>query len=321
MSAGSTIRKILFISVWVLIGGGMFSLLLAAISTKNKGIISSYRISFRGDGTSVFINAKEVEALLVRATGGKLVGYPVASVNLHQAEKVLEENSWIDEAELYFDSGNSLHVTVSEKKPVARVFTLNSNSFFIDSLGRKIPVSNLSTAKLPVFTGFTDAKKWNADDSALLNSVRIIANYVSADPFWNAQVAQIDITSGKKFEMIPVVGNHLVRLGDAQHIDQKFKRLLAFYKQVLSKTNFDRYKIIDVQYKGQVVASRSEGNPRIDSIQLRRNVEKLLKQSIEAERDTVIKPLPIILLEKDSIQAADPGLNDKKEFDHKNNNN
>src|SRR5688500_4567126 len=136
----------------------MFSLLLAAISTKNKGIISSYKISFRGDVPGVFINAKELDALLVRATGGKLVGFPVVSVNLHQAEKIMEENSWIDEAELYFDSGNNLHVTVSEKRPVARVFTLNSHSFFIDRLGRTIPVSPKSTAKLPAFTGFPYTK-------------------------------------------------------------------------------------------------------------------------------------------------------------------
>src|SRR4030095_10723863 len=101
-------------------------------------------------------------------------------------------------------------------------------------------------------------------------------------PFWMSQVAQVDITPERKFEMIPVVGNHTVKLGDGENIGEKFRRLMIFYQQVLSKTGFERYKLIDVQYKGQVVASRYAGDPKIDSVQLRKNVEKLLKQSLEA---------------------------------------
>jgi cell division protein FtsQ len=88
---------------------------------------------------------------------------------------------------------------------------------------------------------------------------------------------------------------------------------MVFYEQVLSKTGFDRYKLIDVQYKGQVVATRSTGNAKVDSIQLRRNVEKLLKLADEAEKDTVIKALPLVKLESDSAIAPDPSLQDAPE--------
>jgi cell division protein FtsQ len=128
-----------------------------------------------------------------------------------------------------------------------------------------------------------------------------------------AQVAQIDITPERNFEMVPVVGNHLVKLGNGENIDKKFHRLMVFYKQVLSKTGFDKYKVIDVQYKGQVVASKYSGNAKVDSVQLKRNVEKLLRQSIEAERDTVVKAMPpIVKLETDEATATDPTLQDAK---------
>ena len=68
-----------------------------------------------------------------------------------------------------------------------------------------------------------------------------------------AQVAQIDITPERNFEMIPVVGNHTVILGDGENMEQKFHRLFVFYKNVLSQTGFDKYKAINVQYAGQVV--------------------------------------------------------------------
>ncbi|MGB3006111.1 MAG: hypothetical protein WBC06_06365, partial [Chitinophagaceae bacterium] len=120
------------------------------------------------------------------------------------------------------------------------------------------------------------------------------ANYIFKNPFWQSQVAQIDITPEGTFEMIPVVGNHTVKLGDGENISNKFRRLMVFYKQVLSKTGFDKYKIIDVQYAGQVVVSRYAANAKIDSIQLRRNVEKLLQQSRDAENDTVVRMLPVV---------------------------
>ncbi len=132
----------------------------------------------------------------------------------------------------------------------------------------------------------------SAADSTLLSKVTAAANYIIADPFWLAQVAQMDITPDRYFEMIPVVGNHLVKMGTGEQIDRQFGRLMIFYKEVLSKTGFDRFRVIDVQYKGQVVASRAVGNTKFDSLQLRRNVEMLLQQSRQTENDTVARLLP-----------------------------
>ncbi len=95
--------------------------------------------------------------------------------------------------------------------------------------------------------------------------------------------------------MIPVVGNHIVKLGEGEDIAAKFNRLMIFYKQVLAKTGFDAYKLIDVQYRGQVVASKYAGNPKIDSIQLRKNVEKLLQESIDAANDTITRQVPEVM--------------------------
>jgi cell division protein FtsQ len=315
VNAKTTIKKVLFVALWLCIGGGMLTLLLAAISKKNKGQCRDYSITIKGAENNLFIDHKDVEQLLVKATKGNIKGKAVASFKLHELELMLEHNTWIEEAELYFDNRDVLHITITEKEPVARLFTTAGNSFYIDSLGKKMPLSDKLSARVPVFTGFPEKKKLTAADSVLLNDVRATANYIVKDPFWMSQVAQIDITPERNFEMIPVVGNHLVKLGNGDDIDKKFHRLMVFYKQVLSKTGFDKYKVIDVQYKGQVVASKYAGNAVIDSVQLRRNVEKLLRQSIEAENDTVIRAMPpIAKLEIDSASADDPSLLDNKKI-------
>lgn len=270
----------------------MFTLLMAAITRKDNGQCTGYTIRIEGVEKNYFIDEKDVELLLKKAAGGSVKGQTLTALNLHEMEAALEKNTWISDAELYVDNQDRLHVTIVEQEPVARIFTVSGNSFYLDKTGKKLPLSDKLSAKVPVFTGYPDMKKLNAADSALLAKVTAAANYIMADPFWMAQVAQMDITPERNFEMIPVVGNHLVKMGAGEQIDRQFGRLMIFYKEVLSKTGFDRFKVIDVQYKGQVVASRDGGNTKVDSLQLRRNVETLLQQSRQAENDTVARILP-----------------------------
>ena len=234
----------MFVAIWLVIGGGMVTLLLAAITKKKRGLCSDYTIALKGQTTNFFIDEKDVQQLLMKATGGNIKGQPVGSLDLYRLEQMLEHNTWINDAELYFDNQDVLHVTVTEKEPVARIFTVAGSSFYIDSLGKKMPLSDKLSARVPVFTGFPEKKLLLAKDSLLLNDVRTTANFIVNDPFWMAQVAQVDINSDGTFEMIPVVGNHTVKLGDGNDINKKFHRLMVFYKQVLSKTGFDKYKII-----------------------------------------------------------------------------
>lgn len=294
MNAKSTIRKVLFVALWLCIGGAMFTLLMAAISKRNKGLCNNYSITIKGVQSNYFIDKKDVEQLLKKAAKGNIKGQLVSDINLHELERMLESNTWISDAELYFDNKDVLHVAITEKEPIARIFSTNGNSFYIDKEGERMPLSEKLSARVPVFTGFPDKQKLSTADSVLLRNVTAVANYIFTDTFWLAQVAQIEITPEQSFEMIPVVGNHIVKMGEGEDIDKQFNRLMIFYKQVLSKTGFDKYKIIDVQYTGQVVVSRYAGNAKIDSVQLRRNVDRLLQQSREAESDTVIKVLPVI---------------------------
>jgi cell division protein FtsQ len=312
VKAKTTIRKVLFVTLWLCIGGGMITLLLAAITKKNKGECKDYMISIKGANDHFFIDKNDIVKFLAKETKGNIKGEPVASFKLHELEQMLEQNTWIEDAELYFNNQDVLHVSVTEKEPIARLFTTNGNSYYIDRQGNKMPLSDKISARVPVFTGYPELKILNGYDSILLNEVKAIANFIIKDSFWMSQVSQIEITPKRNFEMIPVIGNHLVQLGSGESIDKKFRRLMIFYQQVLSKTGFDKYKIIDVQFKGQVVTSKYDIIEKIDSVQLKKNVDKLLRKSIEGKKDTAIRALPsIVKLEADSASITDPSLKDK----------
>ncbi|HSU27520.1 MAG TPA: hypothetical protein VLJ68_04005 [Chitinophagaceae bacterium] len=310
MKAGTTIRKFLFIGLWLVIGGGMLTLLLAAMGKKKRERCQDYSILLKSDQKNFFIDKQDIQQMLVANAGGTIRGQSLSTINLRRLEQLLEENEWIRDAELYFDNQDILHVNIYEREPVARIFNNNGMSFYIDSACRKLPLSDKCSARVPVFTGFPSKNIITAKDSILLSDISSMARFILHDVFWMAQVSEVDITPERNFEMIPVIGNHVVKLGNAENITAKFHRLFVFYQQVLSKTGFDKYKWIDVQFQGQVVASKQSPLNRFDSVQLRKNVEKLLRQpdderSITPALNTGVKtpdPNPVKSFLKKSTQ-------------------
>lgn len=308
MNTKSVIRRVLFAILWICIGGGMLTLLIAAISKKNKELCIGYNITIKSNSDSLFVDKNDITHLLTDAVGTNLNERKITEIDLHQLEQLLEKNIWISDAELWFDNQNKLQVYVTEREPVARIFTTESNSFYIDSNEVRMPLSDKLSVRVPVFTNFPDKKLKSSKDSLLLDDVKKIALFIRNDPFWMSQVAQIDINGSGNFEMIPVVGNHLVKFGNASDIDKKFNRLMALYKQVLSKSGFDIYSTIDVEYAGQVIGTkRGSEKSTVDSARLRANVEKLLRQSLQLQNDSVDAEKPVIEKQKsqsDSVKVT-----------------
>ncbi len=141
------------------------------------------------------------------------------------------------------------------------------------------------------------------------------AIFINNDSFWTSQVAQIDMVASDaadqwEFEMVPVIGNHIVKLGNGENIDQKFNRLFIFYKQVLGRSGFDKYKTIDVRYDGQVIGGKSD-NPKVDSVALRKSVENLLQQikKIENENEALEKSMAENNLTQSKLPSGEPAVN------------
>jgi cell division protein FtsQ len=296
MNINVHIRKLFFVIGWGLAGGCILVLLVAAIKERNNKTCAGYRIDIAGSGAArtVFIDKKEVENMLAvgsPALGsgpGKWVGKPLLSFDLPRMESILEKNPWVRDAQLFFDNNGMLRVNITEREPIARVFTTAGASFYIDSGGIELPLPDRLTVQLPVFTGYPAQKtRLRGADSLLSVQVRNLGAYIGKDPFWSAQIAQVDITPARAFEMTPLVGDHLILFGDGGDYEQKFHRLFVFYKEVLSRTGFDKYARIDVQYNGQVIGTRrGGGETQPDSLQGMRNIRQLIRTAQQLQPDT-----------------------------------
>lgn len=277
MASKPTIKRIVLTILWALVTGGVVTLLIAANGKQQQARCADVRITVRGTGERYYISKSDITFLLSANGEPSLKGLNIETIDLARLERRLRGQSWIKDAELYFDRGNVLHVTVTERQPIARVFATNGSSFYIDSSGARMPLLPNISARVPVITNYPSATRPLAKDSAVLKQVRQLVQFISGNDFWNAQLAQIDITPAGGFELLPTVGNHIIRLGNADSLEKKLGRLLLFYKQVLSQCGFDKYSVLDVQYAGQVVAVHKGEQSAVDSAQLKRNISELLR--------------------------------------------
>jgi len=265
--------------------------LIAGIQVNNHKVCTGVNVEINSPADNFFVSKKEVISVINQVE--PVEGLPIAKVNLHTLESRLKNDKWIESAELYFDKDHVLQVRVEEKEPVARIFTTNGSSFYIDTACMHLPLSKSLSARVPMFTNFpSDRNRLSKPDSALMVQVRDVAAFIMADDFWKAQVAQVDITP-TGFEMIPTIGNHVVLLGNGEELQEKFDRLYTFYKQVWTKVGLNAFEKIDVQYKGQVVTTkRGAGAIKIDSAQARVAVQDLLTQMRQKDNEAMVVNKP-----------------------------
>jgi cell division protein FtsQ len=277
-------------AIWILVATGTVVLLVAAMQKKSEKFCSDVQIEITGATEHVFVDEKDVKELLKGK--GSFTGVSMTRIDLRNIEEELEKDPWIKNAELFFDNKQVLQVKITEREPVARIFTVMGNSFYLDTSGKVLPLSEKLTAKVPVFTGFPFGQKLSNPDSALLKDVITLSNYIYADSFWNAQIAQIDINANE-FEMVPVIGNHIIKFGDVNDIDRKFKKLFSFYKDVSTKVGFDKYETINLKYDGQVVATKRGATvPFADSATAIQQLQHSLDTMESTMKDTVqVKPV------------------------------
>lgn len=261
-------KKILINTAWILAGAGTIVLLGAAIQKKNHRPCTGVHIEITGAEKHMFIDEKDVMELL--KAGGRLEGNATSVLDLRAMETSVERNPWVRNAEMYLDNQQVLQVKIEERQPVARVFTLEGGSFYVDSAALRLPLSEKISARVPVFTGFPSDKPVLAKpDSILLHDIVHVGQYLLADSFWMAQTAQVDITPQSGFEIIPVIGDHTIALGNAENLEQKFDRLFTFYKKAWLQHGINTYEKLDVQYNNQVVAIRKgTTKARVDSARI-----------------------------------------------------
>ncbi|RYZ50579.1 MAG: hypothetical protein EOP49_13695, partial [Sphingobacteriales bacterium] len=249
-----SVRKVLQAIVTVIVLGGGVAAMLGASSRQKEARIHDIRLEVRNGQQYMFLDKDALWKQLIDQKDIVKNVTRVDQVNVRDIEAEARENPWVSQAEAYVDNNKDLHIYVTQRRPAARVFFENGQSFYLDASAKLLPLSDMFTyyttivTNVPVFSN-------DSLDNDIRNKILKLVTLIDRDTFWSAQIAQVIVTPDHKFELIPVLGNHTIILGDTTDMKIKLDNLFAFYKNVLNRIGWDKYERLDLRFSNQVVAS------------------------------------------------------------------
>ena len=165
-------------------------------------------------------------------------------IDLYKLEELVLENPYVEKAALFFTIDGTLGSFIKQRQPIARILTSNL-SYYIDSEGVKVPISENYSARVPLVSGLND-------DSNLFELL-VLLNKIDEDNFLNKEVTSIHRKDNKEYLMTVRSGDYRIDFGNLTEIDKKIKKLKAFYGKAFLDSTIQKYKTINIKYRNQVV--------------------------------------------------------------------
>lgn len=254
--------------MWALLFAGAF-VLLGFVNYEQRGeTIRDLTIRVNYGQADILITRNDIDSL-IRSGAGQVKGKALWQLDIEKIEKPIRTQSYVEDANVYVTNDGEIVVDVLQRQPVLRIITRNNTSFYIDGHGQILPLNPNFPARVLVASGnisdscirhapkaFDSLLSDSTASGGSLSSLFRMAIFISNNPFFRSQISQIFVNEKSEIELIPAVGNHVILFGKAEDIGEKFSKLFVFYKHGLNQVGWNKYDIINIKYKNQVVCSK-----------------------------------------------------------------
>ncbi len=218
---------------------------------RNPARYRDYRIEFRDTAETSFLRENDIRAMMKQA-GFSPKGKRIDAFDTHVLSQHLEQNKLIRQARCYHTPDSILRIDIYQRHPIMRIQTERGHNYYIDHDGELMPMhANAPALKLPLATG-------NIHEQLARTRLYEFALFLQKNRFWRSNIVQIHVTQKEEVELIPRVGDHIIKLGTFDNYEKKLDNLLTFYKKVLNKKGWNAYRSISLKFDGQVIGEKNE---------------------------------------------------------------
>ena len=235
--------------VLTLVAGAIFLLGFVQHEQDNKEVWN-FDVRVAGDEMN-FVNADMIKDQ-INDLGVQILGAPSSTIDLQKIQKTVLKNPAVKSSEVYKTLDGQVRIDIVQRKPILRIFHSDGYSYYLDESGKEMPLSENYTAHVPVVTL---TGRLSQNPNKVFIDLKEIALLIQKDSFLKAQVDCIRVNEQGEYILIPRVGNQEILLGKADELQLKFKKLKAFYQEVVQVTPLDKYETINLKYKNQVVCN------------------------------------------------------------------
>jgi cell division protein FtsQ len=223
---------------------------------QHETAVKEISISIDNVNDNHFIDEEDVRRLM-QFKNENLIGASIGNISLKEIEKKIKADKFIEDAELYSDLKGNLLVNVEVRRPIARIIRNDGSDGYIAEDGTVMPVSDKFTSRVVLISGLYVRNllaQQNLNASEEGKQLLEILEIIREDDFLRAQIAQLDIDSKMNIDMLQQVGGEVIEFGKPEKIESKFSKLMIYYKEILPTKGWGKYKRVNLEYEGQIVA-------------------------------------------------------------------
>lgn len=229
----------------------------------SEAVCEGVVISIADSSKHRFVTDEDIMNAL-RSTGIRVTGQKISEIPLDKLEQKVKTFKELRVAEVYVSGDRKLHVWGDQREPVMRVVPSYGGDFFIDREGVIMRRHNIYTPNLHILEidmvfnadRMTGRNIFESEETENLVRAFELVNYIRGHSVWNEMIDQLSMSRDGRVTLVPHVGNHTVRIGRVENYEEKLHNLLVFYRQAMPVAGWDRYKVVNIEYKGQVVCQR-----------------------------------------------------------------
>jgi cell division protein FtsQ len=234
------------------------------VSSTNSKPCGGIIVDIKDSSDYHFVTKRQLLGLAY-GNSGRILGKPVKEIDLLEIENRINVLRELKVAEVYRTIDGNIHIYADQREPVMRLMPDSGGDFFIDEDGVIVRRRNFYTPRLHIVGGNIKISQAmlsgvsvldTSIKNTILKDIYQLVNYINDDDFWTAQIDQIYVDNNDEIDLIPRVGNQTVHLGSMENFKGKLRNLQAFYDKVLPEVGWNKYSVINLEFKDQIVCKK-----------------------------------------------------------------
>ncbi|MBO7277104.1 MAG: hypothetical protein J6U84_03985 [Bacteroidales bacterium] len=238
---------------------GLLALVIVANITMRNLNVSKVEIEMNYKTKDRLICKEQVYSLLSKKYGD-FTKYKRKEIEIEKIEEFLRGKNLIYSVDVYLNLLGTLKIDIVQNSPILRIFTENKQ-YYIDEEGNVCNTIKNKAADVIIANGniretLKGIKTIDSVKTPITYNIHKLVLKIEQDSILRNQIDQVYYDKKDGFELLPKIGDYVVKIGQMENLDEKLLKLNNLYKEGFSEFGWDNYSEIKLEFDGQVVCVR-----------------------------------------------------------------
>lgn len=241
-------------STWIMGGFLLLLMLFSSMMSSGRREVFLPKTNIEDAGQFNMISDEDVQEFIQKEGDFSVSDSSLQEIDLNTLEKKIESNQFVKNAEVSRTLNGNLLVDIQQVKPLIRIRPSKGKGNYLTQEGKLVDAGK-HTARVPIFSGsvcdsLVKQEFWDSEEGKELFA---FVEHIRNEPFWQAQISQIDFDKNFNMYLYTQVGKQLVEFGTVENYEGKLRKLRNFYTKIAPRKGWNKYDRVKLQYNCQTV--------------------------------------------------------------------